>query len=49
MPATALAGLDLHQLDSIERFHVLMPFLLSHAFLARKGSALDIPVNCDGW
>jgi hypothetical protein len=35
LPATALTGLDLHQLDSIQRFHVLMTFLLCHAFVAR--------------
>ena len=35
LPATALTGLDLHQLDSSQRFHVLMTFLLCHAFVAR--------------
>ena len=35
LPAAALAGLDSHQLDSIQRFHVLMTFLLCHAFVAR--------------
>jgi hypothetical protein len=30
-----LTGLDLHQLDSIQRFHVLIAFLLCHAFVAR--------------
>jgi len=32
---TALAGLDLHQRDSIERFHVLITFRLCQAFVAR--------------
>jgi hypothetical protein len=35
LPATALTGLDLHQLDSIERFHVLIVVPLSRAFVAR--------------
>ena len=34
LPATALTGLDLHQLDSIQRFHVLIAFPLCHAFVA---------------
>ncbi len=32
-PATALAGLDFHQLDSFERFHPLTGILLSQALL----------------
>src|SRR5215472_7652182 len=34
LPATALAGLDSHQLDSVQRFHALIAFLLCHAFVA---------------
>src|SRR5215472_18589854 len=34
LPATALAGLDSHQLDSFQRFHALIAFLLCHAFVA---------------
>ena len=47
LPATALTGLDLHQLDSIQRFHVLMPFLLCHAFVARQppASSLQPPTS----
>jgi hypothetical protein len=29
-----LTGLGLHQLDSIQRFHVLITVLLCHAFVA---------------
>jgi hypothetical protein len=30
-----LTGLDLHQLDPIQRFHVLITILPCHAFVAR--------------
>jgi len=36
LPATALTGLDFHQLDSVQRFHALITFLLCHAFVARQ-------------
>jgi len=40
LAATAFAGLDLHQLDSIQRFHVLMYAPRCHAF--RGATKLDI-------
>src|SRR5262245_7781829 len=43
LPATALTGLDLHQLDSVQRFHVLITFLLRHAFVARSAACLTRP------
>src|SRR2546422_11662504 len=46
LPAAALAGLDFHQLDSVERFHPLTGIPLSQALLARYSSrVVRLPVN----
>jgi len=47
LPATALAGLDFHQLDSFERFHPLTGIPLPQALPGAMNFISSIEV--DGW
>src|SRR5262249_37546100 len=45
LPATALAGLDFHQLDSFERFHPLTKIPLPQAWLGAINALCSGPVS----